>query len=750
MRLNKNMNKKNFKKIAKAATKKKKSAVSKLKSKAKSKIVASLKKDNKLSKGIESYFGNLVFNDTYMKKYLDNKTYVLLKNVIDEGIELDSSIADKVAIALKEWAIENGATHYTHWFQPLTNSVAEKHDSFLNFDNKKALSSFNGKELIKGETDASSFPSGNLRATFEARGYTVWDCTSPAFLRKDATGVTLCIPTAFCSYGGEALDKKTPLLRSMQAINNESRKLLSLFGIKTKKVTPMLGVEQEYFLIDRDKYLKRKDMIYSGRTLFGAKTPKGQELDDHYYGVIKSRIGAFMKDVDEELWLLGVPAKTEHNEAAPGQHEIACIYEEANIATDHNQIVMEVLKRVATKHNLMCLFHEKPFRWVNGSGKHNNWSLETNDGINLLDAGKNPGENFIFLLVLSCVIEAVDDHASLLLASAATVGNDERLGGNEAPPSIMSIYLGEQLTELIENIILTGKIETSKKGIIKKQGVNSLPNIFIDATDRNRTSPFAFTGNKFEFRMVGSSVSTATPITILNTIVANSFKKAYEQLSETKDFKKDLVDYIKNNFSKHKKILFDGDSYSDEWKVEAERRGLAKTDGIVQSIDAYYEKENIKVLNDFDVLNENEIKCRHEVELKNYINIINIEALTMINIAKKYILPVSIHYTTRLANSINSINKVDKSLDVTVQEELLEETLVNVREVKNGIDKLTNDLNEVNNINDMVEKAKKYKYVIYKDMNELRVPVDKLEMIVDKSMWPMPSYGDLLFEVSGA
>ena len=538
---------------------------------------------------VAKIFGEDVFNDTVMQERLPKKVYKDLKKTIEEGKELDLATADVIAHEMKEWAIEKGATHYTHWFQPLTGVTAEKHDSFISapLPNGKVLMSFSGKELIKGEPDASSFPSGGLRATFEARGYTAWDCTSPAFVRHDAAGATLCIPTAFCSYKGEALDQKTPLLRSMQAINEQSLRLLRLFGNTTsKKVTPSVGPEQEYFLVDADKFLQRKDLIYTGRTLFGAMPPKGQELDDHYFGTIRQRIAGFMKDVNEELWKVGVTSKTQHNEVAPAQHELAPIYAECNVALDHNHIVMQTLKRVACQHGMKCLLHEKPFAGVNGSGKHDNWSLTTDDGKNLLEPGKTPHENIQFLLVLTCILKAVDTHADLLRESAADPGNDHRLGANEAPPAIISVFLGEQLGDVLEQLISTGEATHSLKGGKLQTGVDTLPDLAKDATDRNRTSPFAFTGNKFEFRMVGSRDSIAGPNVVLNTIVAEAFSEACDVLEKADNFDEAVHDLIKKYATEHQRVVFDGNGYSDAWVEEAERRGLPNIRSMVEAIPA--------------------------------------------------------------------------------------------------------------------------------------------------------------------
>lgn len=590
-------------------------------------------------------FGENVFNDTVMQERLPKNVYKKLKKIIEEGGELDLATADTIAHEMKEWAIEKGATHYTHWFQPLTGTTAEKHDSFITapMPNGKVLMSFSGKELIKGEPDASSFPSGGLRATFEARGYTAWDCTSPAFVRQDAAGATLCIPTAFCSYTGEALDQKTPLLRSMEALNVQSLRLLKLFGNTTsKKVTPSVGPEQEYFLVDAEKFLQRKDLIYTGRTLFGAMPPKGQEMDDHYFGTIRQRIASFMKEVNIELWKMGVTAKTQHNEVAPAQHELASIYSEANVAVDNNQLVMQTLKRVACQHGLKCLLHEKPFAGVNGSGKHNNWSITTDDGINLLEPGKTPHENIQFLLVLSCVLKAVDVHADLLRESAADPGNDHRLGANEAPPAIISVFLGEQLEDVVEQLISTGNATKSKKEGVLETGVKTLPDLKKDATDRNRTSPFAFTGNKFEFRMVGSRDSVAAPNIVLNTIVAEAFRDACDVLEGAENFEDAVHDLIKKNLSEHQRIIFNGDGYADEWLAEAERRGLPNIKSMVYAIPALTTDTAIKLFGDFKVFTEAELVSRAEVKFENYAKTINIEAKTMIDMASKQIIPAVI------------------------------------------------------------------------------------------------------------
>ena len=590
---------------------------------------------------VAKIFGEDVFNDTVMQERLPKKVYKDLKKTIEEGKELDLATADVIAHEMKEWAIEKGATHYTHWFQPLTGVTAEKHDSFISapLPNGKVLMSFSGKELIKGEPDASSFPSGGLRATFEARGYTAWDCTSPAFVRHDAAGATLCIPTAFCSYKGEALDQKTPLLRSMQAINEQSLRLLRLFGNTTsKKVTPSVGPEQEYFLVDAEKFLQRKDLIYTGRTLFGAMPPKGQELDDHYFGTIRQRIAGFMKDVNEELWKVGVTSKTQHNEVAPAQHELAPIYAECNVALDHNHIIMQTLKRVACQHGMKCLLHEKPFAGVNGSGKHDNWSLTTDDGKNLLEPGKTPHENIQFLLVLTCILKAVDRHADLLRESAADPGNDHRLGANEAPPAIISVFLGEQLEDVLEQLISTGEATHSLKGGKLQTGVDTLPDLAKDATDRNRTSPFAFTGNKFEFRMVGSRDSISGPNVVLNTIVAEAFSEACDVLEKADNFDEAVHDLIKKYATEHQRVVFDGNGYSDAWVEEAERRGLPNIRSMVEAIPALTTDKAINMFEKFKVFTKAELESRAEIKFESYAKAINIEAVKAISNYKKLVL----------------------------------------------------------------------------------------------------------------
>ena len=697
---------------------------------------------------VADIFGENVFNDTVMQERLPKKVYKNLRKTIEEGKDLDLETADVIAHEMKEWAIEKGATHYTHWFLPLTGVTAEKHDSFISapLPSGKVLMTFSGKELIKGEPDASSFPSGGLRATFEARGYTAWDCTSPAFVRQDAGGATLCIPTAFCSYTGEALDQKTPLLRSMEAINKEALRLLRLFGNTTsKKVTPSVGAEQEYFLVDAEKFEERKDLIYTGRTLFGAMPPKGQELDDHYFGTIRQRIASFMRDVNIQLWKVGVPAKTQHNEVAPAQHELAPIYTEANIAVDQNQLTMQTLKRVACQHGLKCLLHEKPFEGVNGSGKHDNWSITTDDGINLLDPGKTPHENTQFLLVLACILKAVNKHADLLRESAADPGNDHRLGANEAPPAIISIFLGEQLEDVVEQLISTGEATHSLKGGKLETGVSTLPDLFKDATDRNRTSPFAFTGNKFEFRMVGSRDSIANPNIVLNTIVAEAFADACDILEKADDFDLAVHDLIKEYLTENQRIIFNGNGYSDEWVAEAERRGLPNIKSMVEAIPAITTEKAVELFERFSVFTKAELESRAEIQYEAYAKAINIEARTMIDMASKQFLPAFIKYTKTLADTVNAVKAA--GVDASVQTETLKEVSALMAETKAALDTLVKTTAEAAAKEEGEVQATYYHTEVVPAMDALRAPVDKLEMIVDKEAWPMPSYGDLIFEV---
>ena len=697
---------------------------------------------------VADIFGENVFNDTVMQERLPKKIYKNLKKTIEEGKELDLETADVIAHEMKEWAIEKGATHYTHWFLPLTGVTAEKHDSFISapLPSGKVLMSFSGKDLIKGEPDASSFPSGGLRATFEARGYTAWDCTSPAFVREDAAGATLCIPTAFCSYTGEALDQKTPLLRSMEAINTQSLRLLRLFGNTTsKKVTPSVGPEQEYFLVDAEKFMQRKDLIYTGRTLFGAMPPKGQELDDHYFGTIRQRIASFMRDVNIELWKVGVSAKTQHNEVAPAQHELAPIYAEANIAVDHNQIIMQTLKRVACQHGMKCLLHEKPFAGVNGSGKHNNWSITTDDGINMLEPGKTPHENTQFLLVLACILKAVNKHADLLRQSAADPGNDHRLGANEAPPAIISVFLGEQLEDVRQQLISTGTATHSLKGGKLETGVATLPDLSKDATDRNRTSPFAFTGNKFEFRMVGSRDSIANANIVLNTIVAEAFADACDILEKADDFELAVHDLIKEYMIESDKVVFNGNGYSDEWVAEAERRGLPNIKSMVESIPAITTDKAVALFERFNVFTKPELESRAEIEYEAYAKAINIEARTMIDMASKQFVPAVMKYTKQLADTVIAVKEA--GADTEVQSEALVEVSALLKETKDALLALEKVTDEAAEKEEGEVQATYYHSEVVPAMAALRAPVDKLEMIVDKEAWPMPSYGDLIFEV---
>ena len=697
---------------------------------------------------VADIFGENVFNDAVMQERLPKKIYKKLHEVMEEGKELDLETADVVAHEMKEWAIEKGATHYTHWFQPLTGTTAEKHDSFITapMPNGKVLMSFSGKELIKGEPDASSFPSGGLRATFEARGYTAWDCTSPAFVRQDAAGATLCIPTAFCSYTGEALDQKTPLLRSMEALNVQSLRLLKLFGNTTsKKVTPSVGPEQEYFLVDAEKFLQRKDLIYTGRTLFGAMPPKGQEMDDHYFGTIRQRIAGFMKDVNIELWKVGVASKTQHNEVAPAQHELAPIYGEANVAVDHNHLVMQTLKRIACQHGMKCLLHEKPFAGVNGSGKHNNWSLTTDDGKNLLEPGKTPHENVQFLLVLTCILKAVDKHAALLRESAADVGNDHRLGANEAPPAIISIFLGDQLEDVIRQLVDTGEATHSLKGGRLETGVSTLPDLAKDATDRNRTSPFAFTGNKFEFRMVGSRDSISGSNVVLNTIVAEAFSEACDVLEKADDFDMAVHDLIKKYATEHQRIIFNGNGYADAWVEEAERRGLPNIKSMVEAVPALVTEDTVSMFEKFKVFTKAELESRVEIKYENYSKAINIEARTMIDMASKQIIPAVIKYTKSLADTVLAVKEA--GVDASVQAGLLKETSDLLAATKSALDALSAVTDKAAAMDEGEEQARFYHFDVVPAMETLRTPVDKLEMIVDKEAWPMPSYGDLIFEV---
>jgi glutamine synthetase len=698
---------------------------------------------------IEDVFGTKVFNDDVMQEYLPKKTYAQLRDTIENGEELAPEVANVVAHAMKEWALKNGATHYTHWFQPMTGVTAEKHDSFLSPEsNAHAVLEFSGKELIKGEPDASSFPSGGLRATFEARGYTAWDCTSPAFLREDAIGTVLCIPTAFCSYTGEALDKKTPLLRSMEAISKQAVRVLNLLGDEdVTNVKCSVGPEQEYFLIDREQFLQRDDLIFTGRTLFGHMPPKGQELDDHYFGTIRERQAAFMRELNDELWKLGILSKTQHNEVAPAQHEMAPIYSTANIATDHNQLVMETMKKVARRHNFECLLHEKPFAGVNGSGKHDNWSLVTNTGKNLLSPGKTPYDNKQFLLFLSAVIAAVDDNAALLRMSASNPGNDHRLGANEAPPAIISIFLGEQLEDIVEQILQNGTATHSNKGERMDIGVHTIPPIKKDATDRNRTSPFAFTGNKFEFRMVASSMSIAGANTVLNATVADVLQSMADRMEKADDLDKTVDEIIYETLKEHQKVIFNGNGYSDEWIAEAEKRGLPNVKTMVDATASLLYPKTIEIFERQHVYTKTELESRAEINYEAYAKAINIEAKTMIHMASKEYIPAIISYVTSLGDSINSISAACAEADLSVQKDLLTTCSSLLAKAQTALYALKDADKKANAMEEGKEQAEFFRDTVFTAMADLRAPIDELEMIVDKEYWPVPSYGDMLFEV---
>ena len=694
---------------------------------------------------VPEIFGSMVFDSRVMKARLSADVYHSLKQTIQKGTKLDLSVANAVAAAMKDWAVENGATHFTHWFQPLTGITAEKHDSFITpAPDGRVIMEFSGKELIKGEPDASSFPSGGLRATFEARGYTAWDPTSYAFIK----GKTLCIPTAFCSYGGEALDKKTPLLRSMEALNKQALRILKLFGNDdVKRVCACVGPEQEYFLVDKAMYDKRKDLIYTGRTLFGAKPPKGQELDDHYFGSIKPRVAAFMEELNEELWKLGILAKTEHNEVAPAQHELAPIYTTTNIATDQNQLTMEIMQRVAAKHDLVCLLHEKPFAGVNGSGKHNNWSLSTDTGANLLSPGETPYENAQFLLLLCAVIQAVDDYQGLLRASVATAGNDHRLGANEAPPAVVSIFLGDELTAILDSI----ENDTPYNGVEKKKmklGVDVLPRFTRDNTDRNRTSPFAFTGNKFEFRMLGSSNSIACTNIMLNTAVAESLRLFADELEGATDFNAALHDLIQKTIKAHKRIIFNGNGYDDAWIKEAtEERGLLNLRTTPDAIPMLIQKDNMDMLIAHKVYTESEIRSRYEILLENYCKVVRIEALTMVDMAKKEILPAVEAYVSSLVSVASAKRSLDTDIPSGYEQKLIKRlaTLVDTMDCRTAA--LESEMVKLDTMSDFAEEAAFIRDKVIPKMSELRVAADEAETLTAESYWPFPTYGDLLFGV---
>ena len=694
---------------------------------------------------IPSLYGSSVFSDKEMRARLPREIYKRLAASMATGEELDPAVADATASAMKAWAIEQGATHYTHWFQPLTGTTAEKHDSFISPQKDgSVIMELRGKELIRGEPDASSFPSGGIRATFEARGYTVWDITSPAFLYDNGDTKTLCIPTAFCGYNGEALDQKTPLLRSMEAVSRQAVRICRLFGDNlTQRVTTSVGPEQEYFIVDRETYLKRKDLIFTGRTLFGAMPPKGQEMEDHYFGAIKERVSNYMKDLDIELWKLGIPAKTEHNEAAPAQHELAPIYNTTNVATDENMLVMNVMKKVALRHGLVCLLHEKPFAGVNGSGKHNNWSLTTDTGHNLLEPGRDPQKNWMFLLVLAAMMKAVDEHAGLLRMSAANPGNDHRLGANEAPPAIISMFLGDQLTAVVDHII-RGSEETVPSASIMRVGVSTLPFIRRDATDRNRTSPFAFTGNKFEFRMVPSSGCIADANTVLNTIAAEAFGAFADELEKAEDFEAALHALIRREMTAHQRIIFNGNGYTDEWVAEATRRGLPNLRSMVDAVPELVKPASVALFAHQGVFTEKELRARADVSYELYAKTINIEALTMIDMAGKDIVPAVAEYGGKLAWSANQA--MQAGMDVSVQREMLARVNVLLRQTSDALADLRAKQEKMAALSGQ-EQARYAHDVICPAMEVLRAPVDHLEMIVDGRLWPMPTYGDLLFNV---
>lgn len=692
---------------------------------------------------VTEIFGSMVFDDATMEARLPKETYKALQRTIKDGRHLDLSVANVVANAMKDWAIEKGATHFTHWFQPMTGITAEKHDSFISPKSGKVIMEFSGKELIRGEPDASSFPSGGLRATFEARGYTAWDATSYAFIKD---GV-LCIPTVFCSYGGEALDQKTALLRSMEAISKQAVRVLKLFGHdEVKSVKTTVGPEQEYFLIDKKLYDKRKDLIYTGRTLFGAMAPKGQELDDHYFGTIKPRVAAYMKELNEELWKLGVLAKTEHNEVAPAQHEMAPIFTTTNIAADHNQLTMEVMQKVAKKHDMVCLLSEKPFAGVNGSGKHNNWSISTDTGVNLLEPGETPSENAQFLLFLCAVIKAVDDYQDLLRISVASAGNDHRLGANEAPPAIVSMFLGTDLAEILEAIENDVKYDNKQKELMRI-GVHTLPKFPRDTTDRNRTSPFAFTGNKFEFRMLGSSASVSCANTVLNTSVAESLKQFADTLENAEDFANALHELIKKTIKDHKRIIFNGDGYDESWVSEAEKRGLYNLKTTPDALAHMLDEKNVKLFTEHKVFTETELSARHEVRLENYCKVINIEALTMLDMARKDILPAMSLYSEKLAKSVAEKSAVMGDIDCTYEKETLKTVCALLGTAHRAVKKTEEDLVTAKSIKDMAELAEFYKTTVLGDMRTLRIACDEMETVSSAEIWPYPSYGELLFGV---
>ena len=692
---------------------------------------------------VPEIFGSMVFNDATMKERLPKATYKALKKTIDLGEPLDISVANVVANAMKDWAVEKGCTHYTHWFQPMTGVTAEKHDSFIDpVGDGTAIMEFGGKELVKGEPDASSFPSGGIRATFEARGYTAWDPTSPAFIRD----TTLYIPTAFCSYTGEALDKKTPLLRSMEVLSNAACRTLKLFGKDVKKVTSTVGPQQEYFLVDKEYFDQRKDLIFTGRTLFGAAAPKGQELDDHYFGALKTRVKDFMADLDVELWKLGITSKTRHNEVAPAQHEVAPIFGTTNIATDHNQLVMETLKKTAEKHGMVCLLHEKPFAGVNGSGKHNNWSMCTNDGENLISPGKNPINNTQFLFILAAIMKGVDEYADLLRISVASAGNDHRLGANEAPPAIVSMFLGDELEAVVKSIVEDKDYATPGK-VPMHLGVDVLPEFKKDTTDRNRTSPFAFTGNRFEFRMLGSAVNIACPNIMINTIMAEELNQFCDEIEKADNKDKAIKELIKKTFTDHQRIIFNGDGYSDEWPVEAEKRGLPNYRSLPEALAHFDDQKNIDLFVKNNVHDEVEIKARKVITLEEYAKTINIEALTMLEMAKQDILPAVSSYVKELTDTALAKKALSDAIPTSVEEDLVTTLSNDLVSFVEKIDTLSEDVVKGNDIEDAQEKANYYHDVVFAAMNELRAVSDEMETITSADYWPYPTYDELLFGV---
>lgn len=693
---------------------------------------------------VTAVFGKNVFNDVVMKERLPKAVYKEFKKTIAEGRFLDMTLANVVANAMKDWAIEKGATHFCHWFQPMTGLTAEKHDSFISPTVEgTTIMEFSGKELIQGEPDASSFPSGGLRATFEARGYTAWDCTSPVFIKETGKNISLFIPCAFCSYHAEALDKKTPLLRSMDALNKQATRVLKALGnTTTKSVGATLGPEQEYFLIDKKLYEKRLDIILTGRTLFGATTPRGQEMSDHYFGSLHERVASYMHDVNFELWKLGVAAKTQHNEVSPAQYELAPVFSTVNVATDHNQLTMETLQKVALRHNFVCLLYEKPFRGVNGSGKHNNWSMVTDDGVNLLDPGSTPHDNMIFLVMLCAVVKAVDKYSKLLRASVAAPGNDHRLGAHEAPPAIVSVFLGDQLTDIFEQLA-SGGAKTSKSGGQLKLGVSSLPQLPKDSTDRNRTSPFAFTGNKFEFRMVGSSQSTAGPMFVLNTIVAQTLMEIADELEKSSNVKASAQKILTKIAKENSRVIYNGDNYTQDWQKEAEKRGLPNIKSSVESIKTIADEEYYKLFASHKVLSKAELKARTEILLEAYSTTIIIEGKTALNMAQRQILPVAIEYSSKLAKAVARISEA--GCDASTEKKILEKTCALITDLNEGMGELKNAISAVNDIDNSVKKAENCRDAIVAAMNKTRKAADELEVIVDAKLWPLPTYAEMLF-----